>query len=505
MQKGFLLILIFSTTHLFAQNNSSKQAITEKVFENLVNAYGSNKSSPALKILPKKSPKIVAQYIAYPSATVQIDEDLFDICMSFGKDADNALAIVLSHELAHYYNDHNWCSDYAFALQNSTLGKTLNKISKQTKIEKESIADSYGLFYASIAGYQPFEIFNPLLDKVYKHYKLSTTLQGYPQLIERKALNKIQKEKIKKLVPVFDAGVVLLHIKKYTEAAFCFDYLTKFFPSREIYNNLGVAQFMNALNFRQTTNIDFIYPMDIDIASRIYQSEVRGTDTTNKKTQFVQLCQEAKASFEKAINLDNKYIPAYINLACLQDAKGNYQSALGTIEEASNYTVNDKPLLLIKVIALYHTNQTANALEEFKKLNNTQPLNEYNYQIVSNAALYKTNITAFENWKEEWLNKHVEPQNDSCLQQAKILPESIKGKVAYCTVQPMNNLSIKSYSANQNLLLIEKDKLKWVISIDKKINVVNAKTSLVAVKNNCFTIQQSNILWYIVFKETVNE
>lgn len=501
--KLLTLAFILFSVGLYGQNY--KTQVAQQVFNDIVNAYGNSKSPPQFKILPKTATKIVAQYISYPNAAIQIDEDLYNICASFGKDSLNALAIVISHELAHYYNDHNWCSDYAFALQNTALGKTLNKVSKETKIEKESIADSYGLFYCCIAGYQPFNVFNNLLDKIYRHYKLSTTLQGYPTLNERKAINKIQKEKIEKLVPVFDAGVVLLYIKKYTEADACFDYLTKFFPSREMYNNLGVAQFMNALNYKQATDINFIYPVDIDIASRIYQSEERGTDTTNKNAQFVQLIQQAKASFEKAINLDNKYIPAYINLACLQDAKGNYQSALGTVEEANNYTTNNDALQLIKAIALYNTNQTTVALQEFKKLNNAHPLNEYNYQLATNAALYKTNITAFDNWKEEWLNKHIKTENENCMQQAKILPALIKGKIAYSEIQPTNNLTIKTFTSNPDLLLIEKDKLKWLFSINKKISVVNIKTNPLTTKNNCLTIQQSNILWNIVFKETANE
>lgn len=500
-----LLSLAFILFSVGLYGQPYKTQVAQQVFNDIVNAYGNSKSPPQFKILPKSSKKIVAQYISYPEAAIQIDQDLYSICTSFGKDSLNALAIIISHELAHYYNDHNWCSDYAFALQNTNLGKTLYKVAKENKVEKESIADSYGLFYCCIAGYKPFIIFNNLLDKIYRYYKLPVTLQGYPTLSERKTINKIQKEKIEKLVPVFDAGIVLLHIKKYTEAAICFDYLTKFFPSREMYNNLGVAQLMNALNNKPTTDIDFIYPVDIDIASRIYQSEERGTDSTNKKTQFLELLQNAKTSFEKAITLDNKYNPAYINLACLQDAKGNYQSALGIIEEAGNYTQNNEQLQLIKAIVLYHTNQTESALELLKNLNNAQPLNEYNYQIANNATLYKTNIMAFDNWKEEWLNKHIKTQNENCLQQAKSLPVLIKGKVVNAVMQLANNLTIKTYTSSPDLLLIEKDKLKWLFSINKKISVADAKANLLTIKNNCFNILQSNILWNIVFKETTNE
>jgi tetratricopeptide (TPR) repeat protein len=409
MQKGFLLILIFFTTHLFAQTNSSKQAITEKVFENLVNAYGSNKSSPAIKVLPKRSPKIVAQYIAYPSATVQIDEELFDLCMSFGKDADNALAILLSHELAHYYNDHNWCSDYAFALQNSTLGKTLNKVSKESKIEKESIADSYGLFYASIAGYQPFEIFNPLLDKIYTHYKLTETVTGYPTKKERKEINQIQKDKIEKLIPVFEAGVILTYAGKYEIAISCFNYLNKFFPSRENYNNLGTARLLWALQLKSQQAIEYIYPIEIDPVSRLNSAITRSNvdDTTNL---FQTLLQASKKDFERAIAIDPHYAKAYINLACSYDLLENYEAAIGRINDMP---INSNKLIAaleIKAIAYAHSNNTQKANECFstiQKLNGDT--NSYNFKVYS---LGNQSLLNSENFKEEWLKQNV---NDTSL------------------------------------------------------------------------------------------
>jgi len=114
------IFLLFTVSHLLSQPTNSKEAFTKMVFDNIVNAYGSSKSEPTLKILPKKSPKVIARYVA-DKATIEIDETLLDLCMGFGKDSANALSVVLSHELAHYYNDDNWCSDYAFAIKNSNF------------------------------------------------------------------------------------------------------------------------------------------------------------------------------------------------------------------------------------------------------------------------------------------------------------------------------------------------------------------------------------------------
>lgn len=91
------IILLLLSSNLFAQVNKKKLVVAQEIFDNLVNAYASNKSAPSLRILPKGSPKVVAQYIVYPFPTVQVDETVFDICMGLGKDSANAFAIILSH------------------------------------------------------------------------------------------------------------------------------------------------------------------------------------------------------------------------------------------------------------------------------------------------------------------------------------------------------------------------------------------------------------------------
>ena len=402
MRQIFLILIVFCPFNLFAQTFNSKLSVTEQVFENLVNAYGSSKSAPALKILPVTAQKIVAQYVVYPSATIQIDEDLYDICRSFGKDSANALAIILSHELAHYYNDHNWCSDYAFALRNSTLGKTLIKVSKETKIEKESIADSYGLFYACIAGYQPFEIFNPLLDKIYKHYKLPEIIQGYPTKKERKEINRVQKDKIEKLIPVFDAGVILTYAGKYEDAINCFNYLNKFFPSRENYNNLGTARLLWAIKLKPQQSIEFIYPVEIDPFSRLNSTGTRSYGK-DEQSQMYTLLQSAKKDFEKAISLDPIYTKTYINLACVYDLMDNYDAAIGQIKDMPSNDAEAVPALEIKAIAYAHADNVLKAEECFLETQElTNNINRYNYKVFT---LGSQSLLASEKFKEQWSNQ----------------------------------------------------------------------------------------------------
>jgi hypothetical protein len=56
---------------------------------------------------------------------IEVDQKLFSVCRTYGKDSLNAVAVVLSHELAHYYSDHTFCSDYAYAYLKPIESKAL--------------------------------------------------------------------------------------------------------------------------------------------------------------------------------------------------------------------------------------------------------------------------------------------------------------------------------------------------------------------------------------------
>ncbi|MBS0647534.1 MAG: tetratricopeptide repeat protein [Verrucomicrobia bacterium] len=504
------IILLLLSFNLFAQVNKKKLVVAQEIFDNLVNAYASNKSAPSLKILPKGSPKVVAQYIASPSPAVQVDEALFDICMGLGKDSANAFAIILSHELAHYYNDHNWCSDYAFALRNSALGNTLNKVSKESKIEKESIADSYGLFYSSLAGYKPFDVFNLLLDKIYKQYKLPEVVSGYPSKKERKEINRVQKEKIQNLIPVFEAGVILQYLKYYEEAASCFEYLTKFFPSREMYNNYGVSKISQALNYKTPEAVSFIYPIEIDVASRIYSHTKRGDDTINRENRFRELVQDAKVAFEKAISLDPKYVKSHINLACLYDIRGNYQAALGVVNEVGNLDISpNNDLQLIEAIALFHTKNTNEAKTILQKIGASgNALYEYNSKLLSTAILTGNDVQAIEKWKDDWVRERVIANTDTCNNKNKLLGSAIKA-ANISQQQNINDfLSVGSSVVDGNPILIIKMKnVQIAAEINVQNSISNAQTLLqnfTTSNGKCFSIQFPNFYRFVVYK-SINE
>jgi tetratricopeptide (TPR) repeat protein len=361
----FVILFLLNGLTIQAQPLETKKAVLTIVFNKIIYAYGNAKAPPVLEIVPSKTQvKYIASYVSSPTPTIKIDEQLYDICTKYGNDSLNALSIILSHELAHYYNDHSWCSDYAFAVR----GKI--KITKEDKVTHEREADNFGLYHSCIAGYEPFHIYDKLIDRIYKDYKLQEINPGYPSKSERKVICDEAEKKIKELYPYFTKGLEEIQKKQFASAIQCFEYLNRYFPSRENYNNAGTAKTLWALQLKPLERVEYInplfrYPIEIDADSRI---KVSGNRTIDEDALIMDsLLISAKSDFEKSIHLDPKYTKAYINLACVYDLLGNPEAAIGKIKELPKKEQNSRQAFILLGIAYYHTGNEILSKEYFDK------------------------------------------------------------------------------------------------------------------------------------------
>ena len=82
----------------------------------------------------------------YKDKKIKVDLKFYQLCQTFGNDSLNALSIVISHELAHYYYDHNFCTDFAFAIKNKSqeFANSIKLVNKNQKIIKQkSVLENY--------------------------------------------------------------------------------------------------------------------------------------------------------------------------------------------------------------------------------------------------------------------------------------------------------------------------------------------------------------------------
>jgi tetratricopeptide (TPR) repeat protein len=370
-----LTLLLCSISYFsFAQTNAEIQINT--VFKQLVSVYGSAKSAPKLEIIKKgEIPIPPAKYITTSFPTIEIDLNLYKVCQSFGKDSLNALAVVLSHELTHYFNDHTFCSDYAYASLYSTnpvLAKEIRNSSLTSRNEKETEADIKGFFFAAAAGFQPFGLQGQLIDTIYKVYNLTDVQTGYPTKKERKVIAKSAETEANRLFGYFKAGLKALEDKKYDEAISAFNNANGKIPFRENLNNMGVAKVRKALEMKVPSKGEddkpkrFQYPLEVDNTSRLNKERTR---TSTDKVAIYNLLVDAQKDFEKAIALDPLYHKSRINLACVYDLLGYHLSAIAEITEKLPKEIQEsKAAKQILAIAYYNADMEKKAEDIWMEL-----------------------------------------------------------------------------------------------------------------------------------------
>lgn len=363
----FLCLLCFAA---YAQGGKKNQV--QFVFNQLVAAYGSPKTAPELILNAKKIGR-PAYYKNETKPTIVVDENVLVICRTFGKDSLNALSIVLSHELAHYYNEHEFCTDFAFAIRNKNevLYNKVKLINKNQKMIYETQADDKGLFYAAIAGYEPFEIQPKLLDAIYTSYQLKDEV-GYPTKLERKDIANNAIVKSKQLYEVFKQGLRQIKDKNFDSAIESFTIVNNSFPSRENWNNMGVAKASKALLLKPKKSEEykfpnrFLYPLEVENKSRLSLETTR--NDIDRGQQMTELLLSAQKDFQEAIRLDQNFTKGSINLACVYELLGKYNLALGTIEELTKEQQNSNEALRILAITYFHSNQESKAEDIWLKL-----------------------------------------------------------------------------------------------------------------------------------------
>jgi tetratricopeptide (TPR) repeat protein len=333
----FIAVLMCSySTLIYGQSNKTADKQVRLVFNQLISVYGSAKPAPELKVDKYTLP---ASYIANPKPTIKVDLSLYKLCQTFGKDSLNALAVVLSHELTHYYNDHTFCSDYAFAnfKSNATLKSKIGQSSYNARIEKESEADIKGFFYAAAAGFQPHGLQELLIGKVYTNYKLADIQKGYPSKQERIVIAQNAEKTATQLYEHFKNGLTALENKQYDNAIDLFTKANSQVPFRENWNNIGVAKARKALAVKVGSKSEvenpsrFLYPLEVENKSRLLNERTRSLDDTTEEME--KLLNEAQNAFEKALQLDPSFYKSRINLACVYDLQSKHTSAIAEITE----------------------------------------------------------------------------------------------------------------------------------------------------------------------------
>lgn len=396
-----LISLLIVADGVSAQESLSadnpKFQLASSVYQRLVIAIGDGRPPPLLRVAPRgrrdRGGKVVAWYDARSQAVV-LDELAFDVALSFGEGAESALALLLGHELAHYFRGHDWGGDFGNAFAGLDVADAM-RAHRRTSAEilrLETEADYFGGIYNHLAGYDGLEIAPRLLGEIYAAYDLEDRLEGYPGLAERAEIAVRTSEELRQLLPLFDAGNGLLVIGRPHEAGRLYETIARTFPGREILNNLGVAKVHAAMALFPPGEPRFAYPLELDPETRLAQrGRPRGdaADAARRESLLV----EAQRAFEQSVARDPAYSPALLNLAAVYELRGVREMAIALAGRARGLALRMGDSAgaagaeAMRAIALANSGSPQQAAESFAAAQRMgSPLGERNLAILRGRA-----------------------------------------------------------------------------------------------------------------------
>lgn len=316
---------------------------------------------------------------ALPGGFIVFTKSFYDLCES-----DDELAVVLAHEIGHIVEGHvnnpmesRLQGEYQRALENlglesgaafteefsnATSEKFVNMITKQ----KELDADKQGILYCVLAGYDANAAFS-IIDKAVE------SGEGIDHPSKELRIEKLH-ERLGNFVDEsekFHAGVFYFLRGELDLAEQAFRGFLQTFPSREVYNNLGVINYLKALQKLPLSEITTAKTLQIDMHTLADDLVLRGGGIE----KFKRYLSKAERRFKEAIDRDPKYAIAQYNLGCVYDDIGKYDFARFHLNQAQKLGFDKNQCQNGIASVLIHENKLAEAKAILKEISDLPEAN----------------------------------------------------------------------------------------------------------------------------------
>jgi tetratricopeptide (TPR) repeat protein len=233
----------------------------------------------------------------------------------------------------------------------------VNMVTKQ----KELDADKHGILYTTLAGYDV----NASLSIIDKAVESGEGIHHPSKEIRMKKLNERVGEFISS-TEYFRSGVQYLKEGDLDYANKAFRSFLQVFPSREVYNNLGVIWYLKAYWRLPPSKITTAKTIQVDTETLINNIVLRGGGWKEKYNRYLR---KAEDRFKEAIERDSEYAIGHFNLACVYDDMGNYTFSKYHLDKAKEYGFNESEYKNTLSSILIHENK----LGEAEQILNTIP------------------------------------------------------------------------------------------------------------------------------------
>jgi hypothetical protein len=385
MTNRLQIIIYFFFGIIVSYGQNSNRLIAQNVFNNITNSVGNNFPSPPKLNFVTSESKVA--YITNGNVFLEI-KALDLLCKQPNK--EDALAYVLSHELAHHYLNHSWMKNIGFTFT-SDLKNQLNKDVKSINNRKieETQADLFGGFFSQISGYNSLPIAEEVLKSLYKNYNLPEMIEGYPSLTDRENIVKNNLEELNKLSIIFKIGNLMVATEEYSNALKCYEHiLSKNFTSREIYNNLGATYLKIAINFDDELS-KYTFPILFEETTRATAKEItRGFEELSEletRDTIMHYLNLADDSFRRSSLLDNKFKKPKANLLISELIKTKIEHTNLDVDFSKRIEQLDLNLVDendIKLLSFYLG--LVPIFEENEKIKKATIISEYNHNAFHN-------------------------------------------------------------------------------------------------------------------------
>lgn len=373
--------------------NDPLSAKAHQIFERVLNAAGSRPGIlPRLFIVNIES-NLIPLAIAIPDGSIIISKKILNICYQNPQRGDDRLAFILGHEIAHQLKEDFWHLRF-FQLKYSENKDALKKIQSAVQqadkiLAKEIQADEHGIVYAAMAGFNTraiigddsknnfFEYVAAAQDPVYvKGVHTDTT---HPSPKQRAVIVKSRLMQVVEKTDLYELGLLFYQAGEYEKAALFFNEFNKFFPSREVYHNLGTCYHQMALKYYrewkpEAARLPFKLSLAVDPVTRAGQIQLRGSGREkDSETLFKEHIEKALKFYKTAIDQDPAYELAYNNLGCALLIQGQVYKAIGVLQDAYKLNPLNPHALNNLGVAFYQAENPAKALKYLNLANQIDP------------------------------------------------------------------------------------------------------------------------------------
>jgi len=390
--------------------------------------------------------------VALPDGNIVLSKHAIDRSYKNVKkqQGDARLAFIFGHELAHLANDDFWHKEFFQAVKAKDIRQILKRYDKNSAKTKEIAADDRGFVYAAMAGYDVQ--FLARSDNFLDAWQGQAPKQViHPQAKERKQLLISRFTTLLDKLSLFKIGVQLSHFDRCDDAIYFLTDFQKYFPSREVLNNLGYCHLQTAKNLLHDPKALYWTPSLLDTESllaKFSRGSTRGIEESYTSSSAQHL-ERARELLIAATQADKYYTPAFVNLAITNLYLNEVYDARAAIEKAYHLTKKAKQdtqnIEALRAIILYKEGeggtdtwvQAMDTLRTLAQQPNASPMVIYNTALLLKLRKRSGDDVLWQRLSQQVADLPIEIQSIVCEKYECTYPNQLEKTKAWQRVIPM--------------------------------------------------------------------